>query len=335
MAGKTFEEILRDIRNRSFFPVYFLMGEEPYYIDMIADHLEEYVLSEEEKEFNLTILYGKDTEPTDIISQARRFPMMAEHHLVIIREAHHIKDIDELLPYIEKPPASSILVICYKYKSYDRRKKLLREVDKRGVVFEGKKLYDNQVPSWIEGYVRKRGYRITNEALHLLADHLGADLGKIVNEIGKIFINIEAGAEITPALIEENIGISKEFNAFEYRQALIEKDVLKAHRIAKYFADNPKAAPLPMLLGLLYVHFSKTLAYYSVRQKNPRQVSAELSVGDYQAKQIINTAAKYAPRKLVDIIRLMKECDLHSKGVNNNIVTEGELIKELTYNILR
>jgi DNA polymerase III subunit delta len=335
MAVITFEDILKDIRNKVLHPVYFLMGEEPFYIDVISDFLEDKVLSEAEKEFNLSILYGKETDVQSIINHAKRYPMMGSHQLVIVKEAQNIKDFDEMIPYVQNPLTSTLLVICYKYKSFDRRKKFLKEVEKAGVVFEGKKLYDNQVPGWIGSYVKRKGFRIGPKAVQMLADHLGADLGKIVNELGKVFINLRGGDEITVDVIEENIGISKEFNIFELQESLGEKDVFKAFQIIKYFADNPKANPLVVTLGVLFQFFSKVLVYHSLRDKSRSNVMDALAINGFFVSKYQRAAVNYRPEKITNIISYLRECDIKSKGINNNSVSDGELLKELTYKILR
>lgn len=334
MAVKTFEDLIRSIRNRAFHPVYFLMGEETFYIDVIADNLEEHVLNEQDREFDLSIVYGKDTDVNGILGHARRYPMMASHHLVIVREAQHIRDIDGLLPYIQQPLASTILVVCYKYKTYDRRKKLLKEIEKKGVVFEGRKLYDNQVPGWINDYIRRKGYRINPRAVQMLADHLGADIGKIVNEVSKVFINLKEGEEITPVLIEEHIGISKDFNVFEFQQALGERDAAKAFLIARYFADNPKANPLVLILGLLYQFFSRILIYHSLKDKSRKSVATALGVNDFFVPQFQRAATNFSVKKLISIISDLRSCDNRSKGIDNATTSDGDLLNELTYRIL-
>lgn len=334
MAVRTFEEIIRDIRNKVYHPVYFLMGEETFYIDVIADYLEEKILNETEREFNLTIMYGRDTDVHGVMSSAKRYPMMADYHLVILKEAQSIRDVEGLLPYMLNPLSSTILVVCYKYKSFDRRKKFIREIEKTGVVFEGKKLYDNQVPAWISDYVRRKGYRIGPRAVQMLADHLGADMGKIVNEISKVFISVSKGGEITPALIEENIGISKDFNIYEFQQALAEKNGMKAYQIARYFADNPKSGPMPLTVGVLYHFFSRLLIYHSLADKSRRSVASALSVSDFFVDQYKRAAGNYPPDKLIRIIGILREYDNKSKGVGNATTTDGELLKEMTYKIL-
>lgn len=335
MAGKKFEDILHQIRNKVLHPVYFLMGEESFYIDVISDCLEDTVLSEEEKEFNLSILYGKETDIQDILHHAKRFPMIGSHQLVIVKEAQNIKDFDGLIPYIQKPLQSTILVICYKYKSYDRRKKFIKELEKTGLVFEGKRLYDNQIPEWIDNHIKQKGYRIGPRAVQLLANHLGSDLGKIVNELEKVFINLKAGAEITEELIERNIGISKEFNIFEFEEALGDKKSLKAFQIVKYFADNPKSNPLVLTLGALYQFFSKLLIYHSLQDKSRNSAVAALAINGFFLPKYQRAAKNYRMEKITRIISYLRECDTKSKGVNNSTTSDGELLKELTYKILR
>ncbi len=334
MAEMNIHQILKDIGNKVVHPVYFLMGEETYYIDVIADNLEESVLTDTEKEFNLTILYGKDTDIPDIISTAKRYPMMASHNIVIVREAQHLKDIEALMPYVEKPLDSTILVICYKYKTLDKRTRFYKSISNAGVVYNSKKLYDNQVPAWIAGYVKQNGYRIGPAALQLLADHLGTDLGKIVNEVKKLFINLEKGSEITPLVIEENIGISKDFNMFEFQNALGAKNKQKAYQITKYFADNPRSNPFVMTTGILYQFFSKVLLYHSLKDKSQKNAASELNVHPFFIKDFIQAAKNYSPNRIVEIFSQLRTYDLKSKGLGNETTDHGELVKELTYKIL-
>ncbi|MFO7997772.1 MAG: DNA polymerase III subunit delta [Bacteroidales bacterium] len=335
MAAVQFEDIQKDIRNKILYPVYFLMGDEGFYIDGISDHLEEHVLTGEEKEFNLSILYGKETDIQTIISTAKRFPMMASHHLVIVKEAQNIRNIEDLLAYVQKPLQSTILVICYKYKSLDRRTKFVKELGKTGLVFEGRKLYDNQVPDWISKHVKGKGYRIGPKAVQMLADHLGSDLGKIVNELSKVFINLKKGDEITTSHIEANIGISKDFNVFELQNALGEGNRLKAFQIVRYFADNPKANPMVKSLGILYQFFSKVLIYHSLRDKSRNNVASALSVNPFFVPDYQTAARNYSPKKLIRIFSILREYDLKSKGVGNVSFGEGELMKEMTYKLLQ
>lgn len=334
MPSMKFEAILKDLRNKIYYPVYFLMGEETFYIDVISDYIQKNVLQEEEQEFNLTFLYGKETDVATIVSHAKRYPMMASHHVVIVKEAQNIRDLDLMLPYVQNPLKSTILVIGYKHKSYDKRKKFVKEIEKMGVVFEGKKLYDNQVPGWIADYLKRKGYHIGPKALQMLADHLGTDMGKIVNETSKLFINLEPGNEITTTIIEENIGISKDFNVFEYQSALGVKDSVKAFSIAKYFADNPKSNPLPMTMGILCQYFSKVLLYHTVKNGGKNEAAAALGVSPFFIDDYRKAAANYPPGKIFTVFSYLRQYDLKSKGVDNVSVSEGELLKELTYKIL-
>lgn len=334
MTEKDFYNILKDIRNKVLHPVYFLMGEETFYIDVIADYLEDRILSDEEKEFNLSILYGKDTDIPTILSVAKRYPMMSSHNIVIIKEAQHIKSIEGILPYIRKPLESTILVICYKYKRLDKRTVLYKEIKKMGVVFEGKKLYDNQVPEWIASYVSKHGYRIGPRAVQMLADHLGADLGMIVNEVKKLFINLQKGKEITTAVIEENIGISKDFNVFEFQNALARKNGPKAYQIANYFANNPKSNPFVLTTGVLYQFFSKIVIYHGLSDKSRNSVASALSVNPFFVKDYELAAKNYPAAKATHCISLLRKYDMKSKGLANESTDQGELLKELTYKLL-
>ncbi len=334
MSEKIFYDILKDIRRKVFYPVYFLYGEESFYIDVISNYLEDKVLTDEEKEFNLSIMYGKDTDIPTIMATAKRYPMMASHNLVIIKEAHHIKNIEDLLPYIQQPLSSTILVVCYKYKSLDKRTKLYKELSKASLVFEGKKLYDNEIPGWIANYVNQRGYKISPHAVQLLADHMGSNLGKIVNEVQKLFINLNKGNEITVKVIEENIGISKDYNIFELQNALGSKNNQKAYQIVKYFADNPKSNPFVLTSGVLYQFFAKILLYHSLRDKSPRNAAIELSINSFFVKDYAIAARNYPKEKAIACIGLLRKYDLMSKGLNNETTDNGELLKELTYKIL-
>lgn len=334
MASMQFEDVIAEIRKGVYHPIYFLMGEETYYIDVIADYLAEKVLTDTEKEFDMTILYGKDTNVNDIVSQAKRYPMIAKHHLLIVREAQNIDNIENMLPYVQKPLNTTILVICYKYKSFDRRKKFIKDVEKAGVIFEGKRLYDSQVPGWISTHVKRKGYRIGPEAVQVLADHLGADLSKIVNELKKVFINIRQNEEITTQLIEAHVGISKDFNIFELQKALGSKDSFKAFQIVRYFNDNPKANPLVLTLAMLYMYFSKLMIYHSLPVKDKLSISRALSVPDFFVAEYQRAAKSYPPDKLVRIMSYLRQCDTRSKGIDNQTTTSGDLLKELIYKVL-
>ena len=334
----TFDQIIGDLKNKIYYPVYFLTGEEPYYIDLISDYIENNVLTEEEKEFNQTIIYGRDVDVPTIISYAKRFPMMANYQVVIVKEAQDIDKpkpkIEELTSYVENPLSSTILVINYKYKKLDGRKKLAKLIAKKGVLFESKKLYQDKVQSWITNYIQEKGLSITPKAGALLAEYLGTDLGKIVNEISKLTINLADGGKIDDALIEKNIGISKDYNVFELQDALGRRDILKANRIANYFAANPKENPLIKTIIVLYKYFSSTLLYHRLKNKSKNNVASKLSINPFFVKGYEVAARSYSIANIVRIISYLREYDLKSKGVDSISATDGELLKELIYKIL-
>jgi len=329
-----FNEILANLRKKVYQPVYFLMGDETYFIDEICDYIANHVLDESEKEFNQTVLFGKDTDIATIISEAKRFPLMGAHRVVIVKEAQHIRKIENLEVYLEQPQLSTILVICYKYKTLDKRKKFYKELAKKAILFEGKKLYDNQIPDWIQNFLIKHNYSIHPKAAFLLSEYLGADLGKITNELDKLMLIIEKGQEITCDIIEHNIGISKNFNNFELNNALGKRDVLKSNQIIKHFSANPKANPLVVTIGVLFGFFQKTLVYHTLKDKSKNNVASNLKVNPFFVRDYELAARNYPKGKLVKIISYLREYDLKSKGVNNNSVSDGELLKELIYKIL-
>lgn len=331
----TFEQTIKQLKSNNFASIYFLMGDESYFIDLITEYIINNSLEESERDFNQTILYGKDTDIHTIISTARRFPMMAKRQLVVVKEAQNIKNIDILSSYIDKPLESTILVINYKNKSLDKRKKLCKQIDKAGVLFESKKLYDNQIPDWINQYCQSKKYNIEAKASFLLSEFLGNDLSKISNEIDKLAICIEDGKSISSEFIEKNIGISKDYNNFELQNALGIKDILKCNRIINYFSNNPKNNPLVVTISLLYSYFSKLLKYYFIKNKsNERLVASSLGVSPYFIKDYRRASRHYTAKKLVEIIALLREYDLKSKGVNNTSTSNGELLKELIFKIL-
>jgi len=334
MRDLSWNEIHKDLKNKVYYPVYLLMGEEPFYIDVISRIIEDNVLDETEKEFNQTVLYGRETDVPTIISTAKRFPMMANYQVVIVKEAQNVKDIEDLTPYFEKPLTSTILVICYKYKTIKKTTRFVKKAGEVGVVMDSKKVYDNKMPEWIADYVRRRGYKIGPKATQMLADHLGNDLGKVVNEIKKVFISLPKGNEITPLLIEQNIGISKDFNVFELLDALGAKNAFKAYQIAKYFGDNPKSSPMVLTMAMLYNYFSKLLLYHSLKDKNRTRLAGELGVPPFLVQGYIKGATNYSPQKLNEIFSHLREYDVRSKGVDNISADHGELLRELVYKIL-
>lgn len=329
-----FEQVLENLKNKIYHPIYLLAGEEAFFIDQISNYIENNVLDEMEKEFNQTILYGKEIDVAKIIGAAKRFPMMSNHQVVIIKEAQEIKKIDELAAYAENPLNSTLLVLCYKYKKYDKRKALAKIVKKQGVLFESNKLYDNQVPDWINNQLNKRGYKIRPKAAVMLAEFLGTDLSKISNEIDKLAINLPLGTEITDEEIERNIGISKDYNVFELQKAIGKRDEFKSNQIVNYFAANEKDNPLIKVTGVLYNYFSKLLIFHQLKDKSRNSVATALSVNPFFVNDYQLAARNYSISKLSYIIHILREYDLKSKGVGNISTRDGELLKELIFKIL-
>jgi DNA polymerase III subunit delta len=332
----SFEQIIGDLKNKIYKPIYFLSGEEPYFIDLITKYIHDNALSESEKAFNQTVIYGKDTEIATVINSAKRYPMMANYQVVIVKEAQNIKDIDDLIHYAANPLKSTILVINYKYKTLDKRKKLYKVIGDNGVLFESKKLYDNEIPGWINAYLKKRNLTIDPSAGMLLTEYLGNDLSKIANEIEKLIITLPNGEyNITSLHIEKNIGISKDYNNFELHKALTQKNVLKANRIVNYFANNPKDNPLVLTISMLYSFYSKVLVYHFIKNKTSKQeVAAALKINPFFIADYEKAAKQYNPKKVVEIIALLREYDLRSKGLHSESTPDGELLKELVYKIL-
>ena len=332
----SFENILQDLKNKIYSPVYFLYGEESYFIDVISDYIEDNVLTDTEKEFNQTIIYGKDIDIATLISYARRFPMMSNYQVVLVKEAQDLKKIEELEPYILNPMDSTLLVLCYKYEKIDRRKTLFKSIEKKAILYESARIYDNKIPEWISDYVRKLKYSISTKACYLLAEFLGNDISKIVNEISKLIINIPANQEITEDYVEKNIGISKDYNVFELQKALGKKDVLKANQIINYFAANPRENPLVKVIPLLFSYFSKILVYHHLADKSRNNVAAALSVNPFFVTDYQQAAANYSSGKLTSIISILREYDMKSKGVDSSATSfpDGELMKELVFRIL-
>ena len=331
----TYEEIISDLKNRIFKPVYFLAGEEPYYIDLITNYIENKVLPEEEKSFNQIILYADDTSIPSIIDIARRFPMMASHQVVIVREAQSLKKLDDLVFYLEKPLLSTILVICYKYKNIDKRTRLFKTLESHGVYFESIKLRDYQIPAWIERYLMAKGIKTDPNASAMLTEYLGTDLHKIVNELEKLIITLPASRPvITTSLIEKNIGISKDYNNYELQKAIGEKNILKANMIVNYFAYNPKDNPITLSIASLFSFFSKLLSYHYLTDKSKNNVAAVLKVNPYFVKDYETSAVRYNVTKTVQIISLLRTFDMKSKGYGDPGTEPGDLLKELVYRIL-
>ena len=333
----TFEKIIQDLKSRIYHPVYFLHGNEPYYIDVITHYIEEHVLEETEKEFNQSILYGKDVDIATVLSYAKRFPMMSNYQVVIVKEAQDIKNFeksDEFIHYLNNPLKSTILVFAYKYKSVDGRTQAGKTLKVKSVNFESKKMYDDKLPGWITGYLSEKNYRISPKGAALIAENIGNDLNRIANELDKLCVNIPEGKEVGIDDIEKNIGISKEYNVFELQNALAKKDVLKANRIINYFASNQKNNPLVLVIGNLYNYFTKIMIYHQLTDKSRNSIAAALGVNPFFVKDYEQAARAFPQGKVFNIIEYLRDCDLRSKGVDSGNTEPGELLKELIFKIL-
>ena len=327
-------KIVNDINNGNIKPIYFLMGEEPYYIDKLSDYIEQNVLAEEEKGFNQTVLYGRDVTMEDIVATAKRYPMMAERQVVIVKEAQDLtRTIDKLESYIENPMLSTVLVFCYKYKTLDKRKKMTKLIDKVGVVYESKKLYDNQVGDWIKRVLSGKNYSIEPKANAMLVEFLGTDLSKINNELEKLQIILPKGSTITPKHIEENIGFSKDFNNFELLNALGSRNQLKAFQIVQYFSDNQKANPLVVTTSTVFGFFIKILKYHGLKDRNPKNVASVLGVSPYFLKDYDLALKNYPMKKVSQIVTALRDIDVKSKGVGANALSHSDLFREMLYKI--
>lgn len=327
-------KIVSDIKNGDVKPVYFLMGDEPYYIDKISEYIEENILSEEERGFNQMVLYGRDVEIGEIIDNAKRFPMMAERQVIIVKEAQDLsRVIENLAPYVLNPQPSTILVVCYKYKKIDKRKALYKAVNKVGLVYESKKLYENQVAEWIRRVLAGKKYKIENKASLMLVEFLGTDLSKISNELDKLMVVIKEGSTISAKDIEENIGISKDYNNFELRKAVGERNVVKVNKIINYFAQNQKANPLVMTVSLLNSFFTQLLIYHSLSDKSKNSAARALKVNPFFISDYVVAAKNYPMRKVSQVIALLRDADVKSKGVGANLPAR-DILKELLFKIL-
>ena len=332
----TYEAIARDLKNRIYKPVYYLMGEESYYIDKISEYIAQTVLTDEEKEFNLTVVYGSDTDVSTIINAAKRYPMMAERQVVIVKEAQQLKNIEELVYYVQKPLQSTILVLCHKNGTIDRRKKLAAEVEKVGVLFESKKLKESQLPGFITTYLKRKSVDIEPKASEMMAEFVGADLNRMAGELDKLVITLPQGVtRVSPEQIELNIGVSKDYNNYELRSALVAKDVLKANKIIKYFEENPKTNPIQMTLSVLFGFFSNLMLAYYAPEKTEQGIAAQLGLrSPWQAREYIMAMRQYSGVKVMQIIGEIRYCDARSKGVGNSSLSDGDLLRELIYVIL-
>lgn len=328
-------QLITDIKGGKIAPIYFLMGEEAYYIDMISDFIESNVLAEEEKGFNQMVLYGKEVSIQDIVSNAKRYPMMAERQVIIVKEAQNlIKTIEQLVDYAKNPQPSTVLVFNYKYKSLDKRKALFKTLSKSAVVFESKKIYEDKIPSWIQNYLSAKKISITPKAALMLSEFLGNDLSKIANELNKLEIVVGTQREITPEIIEENIGISKDFNNFELQKAIGHLNHKKAYQIVNYFAQNSKQHPFVLTISILYLYFKKLMTLHTVRDRNPGAVSKALGVNPYFVNEYIAVSRNFPMKRISGVLETLRKYDAKSKGVGANL-SPRDLYNELIYNILK
>ena len=336
-------DILKDIKARKFKPVYLLHGDEAYYIDKITDYIEKNALSDAERSFNQTIVYGKDTDIMTILNAAKRFPMMSDYQVVIVKEAQDLKygkdddkkGMDPFLSYLENPSLSTILVLCHKYGKFDKRKKTYKAIEKRGLIFESAEIYESKVPAWVEEFVREKNYRIHARAAAVLAEYLGNDLSKVANELEKLMLNVSSSQEISVDDIHNNIGISKEYNVFELQAAVARKDAFKVNQIINYFAANPKSNPMPLVLGALNTYFTKVLKYHYAKDKSPQGLAKELGVNPYFVKDYEVAGKNFNKVKTFSVISYLREFDLKTKGVDSTgNISDGELMKELFFKII-
>ena len=331
-----YEEIQESIRNGNFFPVYLFYGEEAYYNDKLTNLLIEKVLDDSERDFNQYIFYGNDTDVGNIIHACKRFPMMSERQLVVVKEAQGLKSIDEFVDYVKQPLNSTVLVFSFKHPKIDGRKKIFSEIAKKGIIFDSKKLYDNQIPSFITTYLSEKNVKINAKATQMLIDFIGNNLSKLINELEKLIIILpKEKPVITSELIEKNIGVSKDYNNFELQKALANKDILKANRIVFYFDQNPKNYSLQATLALLFDFFSNLMiCHYESNQTESYLMSVFGYKHRVQVSDYLPALKNYKALKTMQIISLIREFDARSKGVNNYSISDGSLLKELVYKIL-
>lgn len=334
------ESTLKDLKAGKFAPIYFLQGEEPYFIDKITSYIEEHALSPQDKGFNQIMMYGKDATMSTILTNAKRFPMMSERQVVIVKEAQNIPDLGKesgdnlLLAYLKNPLPSTILVFAHKYKLLDGRKALAKELDKRAVLVKSDKIPEYKLSPYIDQYIGEKGFSIDPKACQVLAESIGNNLEVLTNEIDKMLINFDEPVEITGAHIQQYIGISKEYNNFELTKALSYRDAMKANTIIHYFSQNPKSNPLIPLISLLYLHFSRLLLAHANKNVSDRELSGILKVNPYFVKEYTLAAKNYSLGKIIDVIGYLKEADLRSKGIGANNLPEHEILKELIFKIL-
>jgi len=337
---KEARQILKNFNEGRIAPVYFLHGEEPYYIDLVTDQIEKNALDEAAKGFNQVVVYGKDVKVIDVLNHARRFPMMSDRQVVIVKEAQNIQDLGKsegeqhLIKYLQNPLPSTILVLAHKHKTLDKRKSLFLSLDKHAVVLTSNKLYDNQVPEWIREYFSERQIDITDKAVFMLAENIGNNLERLSNEIEKMLINFKEKVKVDEHIIQKYIGISKDYNMFELQKAIAYREISRANKIVSYFESNPKANPAIPVIATLFSFFSKLLIIYTARDKSEVGVATALRVNRFFVKDYLIAAGKYPYFQTLNIIHALRHADLQSKGVNAANLEDGAILKELTFKIL-
>jgi DNA polymerase-3 subunit delta len=330
-----YAKILTDLKNKRYAPIYILYGDEPFFIDSISNYIEKNVLDEGERGFNQMVMYGKECKMSEVVENAKRFPMMAEHQVIIVKEAQHLsREWGDLEAYAAQPQTSTILVFNYKYKKPDLRLKVFKELKKSAVMMESKPLYENKVPAWINELVASLGFKIEPDACQMLVEFIGNDLSRIQNEMNKLSINLQPGALITPLVIEENIGISKDYNNFELRKALGARDTQRVFKIAAYFAQNEKDNPIVVTSGTLYSMFTQLLKVHAASSSNPAVVAKAAGVSPYFVSELITAARNYPMKYCSRAIHILRDMDMKSKGVNSHDTPSGDLLKEALVNIL-
>ncbi len=334
------EMVLKDLRSNKYAPIYFLQGEEPYYIDYISDFIEKNALDESAKSFNQVVVYGKDVNMAAILNNARRYPMMSDRQVVIVKEAQDIQDLGKedgvklLESYLKNPLPSTILVFCHKYKTVDGRKSIGKSLDKFAILVTTKTLYDNQLPDWIDSYVKEKGFTINDKAKQMLADNIGNNLSRMSNEIDKMLINIKEKGQIDPGLVQKFIGISKDYNVFELQKALMVKDVLKANQIINHFGANPKGNPIIPVIALLFSFYSKILLIHASKDKSESALSRALGLKPFFVKEYLLAARNYPLQQVIRNIAHLRQADMQSKGISSASLSEAQILKELVFNLL-
>ena len=330
----TVQSILNEIKSGKIHPIYFLMGEESFFIDQISTFIETSVLDESQRGFDQMVLYGKETSVDEIVSSAKRYPMIAPRKVIIVKEAQNLsRTIEQLLPYANNPQQTTTLVFCYKYKSIDKRKSLYKALSKSHVVFESNKIYDSKIPSFISGELQKQNLKITPKASYLLADFLGNDLAKISNELKKLQLVMGDHDTITPELIQKNIGISKDFNNFELQKAIAQLNRKKAYQIVQYFSENTNQHPMVVTVATLYSFFTKLMTLHTVTDRNPKTLSRAIGVSPYFLDDYMAAAKNFPMRRISGVFQTLRIIDTKSKGVDANLKPK-DLYNELIFRIL-